>query len=411
MDEITMENIEKKVIKAKTQLILNQPFFSSLVLSYRYCISDLTGMTAATDGETVYIGPDINNRSVDQTAFILCHEVMHNVLLHTARFKPCKMCWNLATDHVVNTLIINALRSSPVRWAKVPDDIFVLEGLDENLSADEVYYIIHQRHKHSDKNGNGGKSGDNGQNGDNDYYDGDNIADAIEHNKGHRFDEHIEKKRDSNEVKKMEQYARAMLSRAIEHAKSRGLMPGGLESIIEEILEPQMNWAELLRDYIMQIPDDYTFNPPDRRFDEIFLPVLTGETLNNIAVALDTSGSMSDDELKDFISEIIGLKQQFSSINFTFIQADARVQSVINITDETTCQDVIKTIGRGGTDYKPVFKWVKDNMPDCLCLIYLTDGECPFPEKPPWDIIWIINNDRVNPPYGKVVRYKRRNGK
>ena len=402
----------KTLVKAKSKLILSQEFFASLVMSYETVYNEQLPpwSLAATDGLCIYYGPHFGKLKIGEAIFVLCHEVMHNVLNHITRAKHCHLCWNVATDLLINNMLHKAMSENKLD-AKAPQGILHAKDTPDE-TAERLYYKYHVHPEikcyicGGGQSGSGGGQQQQGGNGGDKEYE-DDYAKATGGSKP--MDGHLRPKRGAADNKQVEQKARETLSRAVSQAKARGLVPGAFESLIQEMLYPQMNWYEVLLDYLQSLPDDYTFKPPDRRFEDIVLPVMNdGDTVTGIVVAIDTSGSLSDDELSEFITEVIHIKHQFPQVKFTFLMCDAEIQKVIDVDDGTDPNELLRVKGRGGTAFEPVFKWVKENEPDTQCLVYLTDGFAPFPPDPQHEVIWIINNKEQTPGYGRIVRYQRK---
>ena len=179
--------------------------------------------------------------------------------------------------------------------------------------------------------------------------------------------------------------------------------------------EPQTDWREILIDFLQEEVVDYSFMPPDRRFDDnpFFLPDFNDKDINpeKILFMIDTSASMSDDMVTDAYSEVKGAIDQFDGKLKGWLGFfDAVVIEPVPFEDEDEFK-VIKAAGGGGTSFHVIFEYVKKYMEDDLpvSIIILTDGYAPFPKENAAmniPVIWLINNDEVNPPWGKVARIK-----
>ena len=201
-----------------------------------------------------------------------------------------------------------------------------------------------------------------------------------------------------------------------EASTGRGTLPLLAERKLKELSEPQLDWREILSAFIQEEVVDYSFSPPDKRYQDspFFLPDFNDTdftTIKNVLFMIDTSGSMSDAQITSAYSEIKGAIDQF----------DGKLQGLLGFfdydvvkpkpfEDEETFR-VIKPKGGGGTSFANVFKYVQDYMKSDLptCIIILTDGYAPFPdEKESLGVptLWLINNEHVTPPWGKVARIK-----
>src|SRR3990167_9070862 len=176
-----------------------------------------------------------------------------------------------------------------------------------------------------------------------------------------------------------------------------------------EELEPKEDWRKVLIDYIEPFNDDYNFSRPDRRYleSDFYLPDINdGEKIDWLAVAIDTSGSISGKEMNHFISEIKAILGSYDKVKIKLTFCDAQATPFIEL-EEYRSED-IKPVGGGGTDFCPVFKIIEkeESMPKAL--LYFTDMEGTFPkDTPQYDTLWISATGRDNKqPFGKLLDYK-----
>ncbi|MBR3965666.1 MAG: hypothetical protein IKJ91_01175 [Clostridia bacterium] len=195
--------------------------------------------------------------------------------------------------------------------------------------------------------------------------------------------------------------------------KSRGTVPAGVERIINELKNPILDWRTILNDFIQEEICDYSFAPPDRRMDDspFFLPDFNEKDYEakNLLFMIDTSGSMSNKDITDCYSEIYGAIQQFNGkLTGKLGFFDAVVVEPIPFEDEDEFK-IIRPKGGGGTSFEIIFEYVREHMMDDLpvSIIILTDGYAPYPDKEAAmniPVLWIINNEEKEPPWGKVAR-------
>jgi len=107
----------------------------------------------------------------------------------------------------------------------------------------------------------------------------------------------------------------------------------------------------------------------------------------DIVVAIDTSGSISDEELTQFLSETYSIVKSFPNVRMTLITCDAEVQDVLEVTNG---MPDVEVHGGGGTDFRPVFKWIRENKPNTRLVVYLTDGYGDAPESVDVKTLWVI---------------------
>ncbi|MBE6785887.1 MAG: hypothetical protein E7538_06645 [Ruminococcaceae bacterium] len=195
----------------------------------------------------------------------------------------------------------------------------------------------------------------------------------------------------------------------------RGLTPLAAERVIKELKEVQTDWRTVLENFIQEEINDYSFSPPDRRFEDspFFLPDFNekDERIEDILFMIDTSGSMSDEQITTAYSEIKGAIDQFDGKLKGWLGFfDAVVVKPQEFENEDEFK-IIRPAGGGGTSFDIIFEYVQNEMRDKppASIIILTDGYAPFPDEKEAmgiPVLWIINNEDVEPPWGKVTRIK-----
>ena len=225
---------------------------------------------------------------------------------------------------------------------------------------------------------------------------------------------------DEGDLKNKEEVdAGELLEKAVQDAMedSQGSLPGGMEGRVDEVKNGEKNWNKRLASVIgSQIQSDYTWTHPHKKSHAAgaYLPDTEGEKVE-VLVGIDTSGSISDENLQEFLGETVEIIESFDRVDLTVMQHDAAVQK-IDEWDRATKRDLLGeegfTIsGRGGTDHRPVFKEIDDNYQyDPEVVILFTDGYTTAPDREPQTIdrvLWVVNNydvgmDRLN--FGEIVR-------
>lgn len=364
--------------KARTRLLLTQPFFGSICLNLH--LKETTDIpTMATNGKTLMFNREFVERiGLDQAIGVLCHEVMHVVMKHHLRLgsrDPEK--WNVATDYVINETIKDSVSlpseglfndkykdwSAERVYDDLPDD--VCEGLDPRWDIGGVVQLTKD--------------------------DGRPLSEA---------EKQIEADRQDSKT-----FAAAKL------AKSVGKLPAGLEAMIEDMRKPVIDWRDLIRRSLGgDIPDDYTWTKLNRKWFTgygIYMPASQKFGIGELVAINDTSGSVKTDELEQFLGELSCIASDLSASSITVIGCDATVQSV----EHYNPGEQIRTLdctGRGGTCAAPAFQYLEEYgyQPDTI--IYFTDGgifdlaDC---KDPGCDVIWAVTCDpeNFNPPFGDVV--------
>jgi len=209
------------------------------------------------------------------------------------------------------------------------------------------------------------------------------------------------------EVAQEEQNWKISTVQAAQQAKEMGEMPGGLERLVGKMVKPKVNWREVLRRFIDQAAkNDYTWTRPNSRYlySGLYLPALYSNELPPIVIAVDTSGSIDDDLIQQFATEMTAILQDHKT-TCNVLYCDTRIQGVETFTSDDLPLD-LNPKGGGGTDFRPPFKWVEKQGIVPACLIYLTDMCCyHFPEPPGYPVLWARTEDYGREaPFGEEVR-------
>lgn len=212
----------------------------------------------------------------------------------------------------------------------------------------------------------------------------------------------------------MEQEWKNLINQAAHNARARGRLPGNLVQLVEDLTQPVTPWQSVVDKYATDYKrDDYDMLRQDRRFTDFYFPDLSCPATNVIGI-IDSSGSISDDELHAFASEFVGIMRCRGISTVRLIVCDARVTLDVTL---TPYDEIPKEFpGRGGTDFRPPFRRIQE-QPGATrpgFIVYITDMEGPFPEEDPGiPTIWLASvpeyksaSHLPNPPFGLVVPYQ-----
>jgi len=398
----------RRLLESRLRLLCNQGFYGTLLMHMDFSLDETIKNVAVSKNKISFQPEFLETLSDREVDLVLLHEVIHISLRHNLRKKNFedKELFDKVADIVVNS---NILKSYDMNLEAITLNGKVLEHTDLNnkegyeYSVEELYGYMYQEYA------NAGKVR-NVQNEDGSY----SIKTDINNN----FDDHSRWDKESEEDeladKEWEQYnldaCEMMLIK--DPNNSRGLIPGYALRKFKELRNPKTDWRTLLNNFIQDEVNDYSFTPPDKRYDDsdFFLPDYNDldEKVKNVLFMIDTSGSMSDDQITECYSEVKGAIDQFGGKLKGWLGFfDAAIVEPKEFDDEESLK-IIKPYGGGGTDFSIIFKYIEDKMSDkeiSSCII-LTDGYAPFPKESNIPTIWIINNDAVTPPWGKVARLK-----
>lgn len=405
----------KRLLLSRTRILCNHGFYGLLLMHLVYSVSDDTD-TACTDGTGITFGIEfLDELSDSELDFVMMHEILHIVLQHCFRDGDRDHDdFNIACDIVVNSNILleNNMNISSITLKKYGPSMHIAPDGKEgyNYTAEQVYEML--THNNGSKNNNAKVCGgfEQGR--------AKQRTKKPEHTNGHHWDDHSRWGQTENDdslrdvwCKRFEDAAEAMEIRDPDN--SRGTIPAFVKRILDELKKPQTDWRLILNDFVQEEITDYSFAPPDRRFDDspFFLPDFNGkdDIVEDILFMIDTSGSMSDEMITAAYSEVKGAIDQFDGKLKGWLGFfDAAIITPKPFSNEEEFK-IIKPGGGGGTDFQIIFEYVAKYMSDSppASIIILTDGYAPFPqEKLSMNIpvLWLLNNQEVTPPWGKVAR-------
>lgn len=432
LSESKIKGCIKRLLLSRMRILYNHGFYGLLLMHMIYAVSEEIE-TACTDGVRITFGIDfLDSLSDSELDFVMMHEILHVVLQHCFRGDvEDPEAYNIAADIVVNSNIMleNGMKASSITLSKYGIAMHVAPDGKEGheYTAEQVYAMLP---KNLNKKGNnkspgsavGGAKKENKKG--NNKSPGSAVGRAKkeiskeQHQPVWVWDDHSQWGKYEEDdtlrdvwVKRFEDAAEAIEIR--DPSNTRGLLPAFAERILKELKKTQTDWRTILNDFIQEEVVDYSFAPPDRRFDDspFFLPDFNGkeDRVEDILFMIDTSGSMSDDMIAAAYSEVKGAIDQFNGKLKGWLGFfDAAIIKPQPFSDENEFK-IIKPAGGGGTDFQIIFEYVFHHMSDKLpaSIIILSDGYAPFPlEKLAGGIpvLWLLNNEEVNPPWGKVAR-------
>jgi predicted metal-dependent peptidase len=411
LEAVETNPVETKLSAARTKLILERPFLGALVLRLPLEAADPRWCpTTGTDARALYYNPGyIEALPPDHLQFVLAHEALHCALSHFARRQHRdRKRWDIACDFAVNALLVQDGLTPP------PGALYDM-GF-EGMTAEEIYPSIaddldqpmdqhlYDEQQQTEQGGGSGESRGEGQGGSGrgeQQSGGGQGATGTEDQQGQQPPPLTP---DEREALKTQWQQR--LAGAAQIAQQAGKMGGAMARLVDHLLQPQLPWRSLLAHHVSAIArDDYSYSRPSaRRGDPVIYPSLRSDQIN-VVIALDTSGSISDEEMTEFLSEINALKAQMRA-RITLLACDAALAGdgpwVYEPWDELRLPREFP--GGGGTDFNPVFTWLEqqDQAPDLL--IYFTDAEGEFPQHPPpFPVLWLVKG-KGTVPWGRRVQ-------
>ena len=388
--------VREQLITARVGLLLKASFFGNMATRLKLVNADEWCSTAATDGRNFYYNTRfIKMLKPREIEFLFGHEVLHVVYDHFGRKQSRHpMLWNVANDYCVN---------SDLKKHRVGEFITsvpcLYDAKYDNMSSEQVYDDLMQNIEKISV---------------------DQLVDKL-------LDRHLDGEGDEGEdgkgPTKMTAEERAALRDEIKEAMltaaqtaDAGSIPIGVKRMIKDITEPKMNWRELLRMQLEStIKSDYTWMRASRRgwHMDAVMPGMKNDDMIDIAIAIDASGSIGEKMLKDFLSEVQGIMDQFQNYKIHIVTFDTETynpQTYNSDNLDSICD--YEVAGGGGTSFECVFNYLKEEQIEPKRLVMFTDGY-PFGS---WgdenyaDTLWILHGtNTIVPPWGQYAYYDESN--
>lgn len=403
---------ERKVQKSKITLMRDSRFalWSGILMVGRTSVVDNIP-TACTNGRDEKYGRKfVAELKEPELNFVVLHENLHKAYRHLTTWKKLHdedhRLANAACDYVINLKLKDIDPSERTiampKWVDGELKGKPMGLVDERfrgMNAKQVFDILKQ-----EKKGKGGGKGEGESEGEG------SGGTGTSQGAGQGFDDH-----DWDGAKEMTEAEKKELEREIDQAIRQGVMAhqkiagtggGDLDLDLLELLEPKVDWREMLREFVKSTcsaKDTSSWRRVNRRFLSMgtYMPSLIGEKVGHLVVAVDTSGSVGQEELSGFLTEVRGIAEEVKPSQVDLIYWDSRVAAHEEYT-ESMVGDIInstKPRGGGGTSPSCVSQYLKDKRIEPECVIVLTDGYVGNDWGSDWTapVLWAIvgGNDCV----------------
>jgi predicted metal-dependent peptidase len=400
------DDVTLKLTKARVQLLFRQPFFATLCL--RLTLIPAAVPTMATNGRVIYYSPAfVDSLTPEELQGVLAHEVLHCALAHHCRRGSRRpRLWNVAADYALNPIVLKNGLSLPA-GALVNQEY-------EGLSAEEIYSRLkregsgEEQSQTQAQSGAGGESSQLSSQSQGGAAGGDDLNVPRPGGFGEVLDASDEAGNPASEAEITRQANEWAIAaeQAMRTANSCGHEPAGIERSLKDARESRQDWRAILRDFIAAtVATDYSWSPPNRRYvaSGLYLPSVRHEGVGKIVIGVDTSGSIGEEELRQFAGEISAISDQAQPELIYVVYCDAAVSSTQEFGPSEPI--TLEPKGGGGTDFRPVFEWVETSDVQPVCLIYLTDLCCrDYPAAPPpYPVLWATDSRRIAP-FGETIK-------
>lgn len=368
-----------KLDKAKAQIVLDHPFFASILLKRKLTPrNDLPTLAVNARGDIFYNEKFIEGLTVPQVVWGLCHEIGHVVGQHALRKKHRDhQKWNYAGDAWINDMLDDCGVGQ-----RIPNTVDMKGSKDK--TTETIYDELPDQPKGGNGQGQGDSSWDNG------------LGDDI-----------MSENLTESEIKEIEANGKVEIAQAAQAAKARGKLPGKLAEMVADILNVKTPWYDILERYMTDcVKQDQTWTKPNRRHigAGVYLPSMATEpAMGELAIQVDVSGSISKRELDYYNSHLSRIVKQCNPTKVHVLYTDTDVQKYIEFQQGEDVQ--LEFYSGGGTDMPAGFDYLNNKGIEPAVFVCLTDGYTGFGEPPSYPVVWCISSD-VTADHGETVHFE-----
>jgi predicted metal-dependent peptidase len=399
----TRDKAERRLKKVKIGLMRNAKFamWSGIMMVGKTSVVDDLP-TACTNGrDELYGRAFIESLEDKELGFVVLHENLHKAFRHLTTWRKLydenpKLA-NAACDYVINLMIVKTdPREEVVAMPRKEGKVYgLLDVRFDNMNAKQVFDLLKQEQEEG-----GSESGEGGGGGGFDEHDWEGA-------------EELSQPEQEQLVKEIDQ---ALRQGQIAHQKLHGSGAGGMSRELGDLLNPQIDWREALREFVKSVcnaKDASSWRRVNRRFlsEGIYMPSLVGERVERLVIGVDTSGSVGGSELALFLSEVKAIAEQVhpSNIDLIYWGSHIAAHEEYDITDVPNIVSSTKPACGGGTDPTCLSEYLTKNNINAECIVMLTDGYVPNWGSN-WNapILWVLSNrdSSVTADCGKTVHIK-----
>lgn len=440
MESLQNECLERMLI-SRTSLVKNFPFFTILASKLKPVANTSWCKTLAVDGKHLFYNPiyvmgysklltptklqevldDLRQNLPDHTeeqiqgilggltdnnlTFAICHEILHCAYDHFGRLgMRDPSIWNQAADYAINQILVRS------KIGQI-HETWLLDPAFENMAAEEIYEFLKEERKKQQQGQN--SSGDDSNGGGS----GQGQAKRQKSHRGGSQDYHGGNPSATKE--QQEENMKNFRSSVVSAAQSKGT-PSEIAEFVTELVTPKIDWrSKLHRSMRSLMRSDLTYMNPSRRswiggalsgsfYGQPVFPGYKPDETIDICIALDASGSISEEMLRDFLSEVIGITKQFQQFKIRILTFDT---SVYTVRDYTTGEErkilEYPIHGGGGTDFMCVYEHMKAENYRPKQMVMFTDGmPCGQWGDPDYcKALFVVHTYKVEAPFGDTVHY------
>ena len=391
-----MVDKSESLSKVSKELLLKEPYYGFFLLQLNKIWDNKRVPTAGVSKQGINYQLAINedfweSLSNEHRTGLLKHELLHIAFGHLSmyfKFSDRRLA-NVAMDMEINQYIDKS-------W--LPEggiDINNYSDLNLDVKAGCRYYYdkLRDLKDKKEKNGTCGSP---------------EMDKLLENAENGNIDTHATWEEFSDLTEAEEKLLDKQIQRVLKEAqeqtvKKRGNVPGEIQGLIkiDEVIPPKFDWRNYIRRFTGVSTKIFTKKirrKENRRFSDN--PGLKIKMRQHILLAIDTSGSVSDEELQEFMNEMHHIYK--CGVDITIVQCDTEIKSI----EQYKGKFELNVVGRGGTYFDPVLKYFNENIKKFTSLIYFTDGECSAYVKPKGNVLWVLSerSEMNNDLPGKVIK-------
>lgn len=385
-----MPSQRDRVHKCLSVLLVKLPFYGALALRLEHRIlsnkeaNSMHIFTAATDGKRVfYRAQFLQSLSDEDLIFLLAHETLHAALSHPLRGadKEDTHAWNIAADDTVNRLLEPDFKRLPKFSIIVNPRVFRLTDKQwEQMSTEAKYLLLVKERK--------GKSGS------------DKKQATPETESGCSY---LPLASDAPTPEQWQQWMKEALEFA-ESVRGHGIIPSWVDELVFASEQAKVPWRKILHQFVQQRVISHWNYPPSRRYQSVaLLPKPQRERYGILGIAIDTSGSITSNQLEQFWGEVLTIRKDYPRLTIRLVTCDAEVTSDEIFSPFVPLPEAKELSGRGGTDFRPAFeRFNQPPVPEAV--VYLTDGMGDYPTaSPTYPVLWVLS--RPEPQWHKHLPF------
>ncbi len=395
MEREKAEKTAKQITEARSLLVRDNPFFGRLALGLQIACAPC--QTACTDGERLIFDPEFAEELGSyEMQFVILHEVLHCALEHCTRGRTLDAeLFNIACDIVVNSIILGMWGLDSIKVAgeepmhRIPDG---REGRE--FSAEEVYRMLLEKTLEDSPPDWGG--------------------DAQNMGKGRKILDNHDIWRTIEDDFRLRDRWNSRIRVAAAACQGTDAMPQVARRLAEKLASrSEVDWRQLLHDFLQCDMYDYNFLPPDRRFSDsdFFLPAFHADedqgSATGLWICMDTSASISDEQLEAAMLEVQdAMRQAGLTGSISFFDGDITDPIPFETEEEFAG---IEPMGGGGTSFHIIFEYLREKLYPELprAILIFTDGYAQWPKEEDAlgvPVLWLIRKDGdTRAPWGQVA--------